>query len=407
MLHVCKGLLRAGVTLAAATAAVALPALLLAPTAARAADHREAPATSVDPAADLLDVYCFVNPNDTSKVVLALTVNAAQIGGLPSPSFSPDVLYQFKIDNDGDFAEDLVIQATYDTPGPNQQVTINGPSAPSKAGATNKLLKLKKGQTPAATGPSNATVFAGTDTQKITRAYSGLSDDPFFFDLTFVFRLLGILPGGPLTRAPGLDFYHTTNISALVVEVPRTALLKEGGSNTINVWATTSRSTSTRRSIKAKDKNATSFVQFDRTAFPTANTVLIPRPMKDDYNRTVPADDLEKWRQTAINSLTAINNDATYSAQLIDSTILPDVLKLDTTSTAGFPNGRRFEDDVIDTVLTLASKNTVTGDAVNTNDIPFRADFPFIGTAHPADEAIPPRGVQPATQNTPHTHAAG
>ena len=66
-----------------------------------AADHRDAPAIDEDPRADINDIYVFQNAKN-GNVVLAMTVNPFQFGGAPAVDFSPDVLYQFKIDNDGD-----------------------------------------------------------------------------------------------------------------------------------------------------------------------------------------------------------------------------------------------------------------------------------------------------------------
>lgn len=75
----------------------------------QAADHRDAPAIDEDPRADILDIYAFTNPNDTNKVVFVMTVNPFEEGGAPNVFFSEDVLYQFKIDNTGDYKKDLVI----------------------------------------------------------------------------------------------------------------------------------------------------------------------------------------------------------------------------------------------------------------------------------------------------------
>ena len=47
---------------------------------------------------------------------------------------------------------------------------------------------------------------------------------------------------------------------------------------------------------------------------------------------------------------------------------------------AGFPNGRRLGDDVIDTTLTLIAGTTL-GDNANGNDVPLRDVFPFVAPA--------------------------
>src|SRR4051794_1578675 len=287
------------------TIAVAMCAVMLAsPIApAFAADHRDSPAVNGDGRADLLDVYAFVNPNDTNKVVLCLTVNPLTIGGAAQIAFAPDVLYQFKIDNDGDFKEDLVIQAVFTKPGADQQVTVIGPAKPASVGPVNTVLNVKNRNVPSETGPANDTVFNGSPRGGVTRIYAGLNDDPFFLDLIFVFRLTGVSPGGPVSRPPGRDFYNVNNISALVVEVPKSELVGKGGNNIIRVWGTTSRSRETKRAPLKPNQESKTFVQIERTAFPANNTFLIPRGKKDDYNQTVPSDDVKRWRQTAIESL--------------------------------------------------------------------------------------------------------
>src|SRR4029453_14446731 len=91
---------------------VALSMLALLAVPAWTADHRDAPGVNEDPRADINDIYAFVSPN-SGNVVLAMTVNPFQIGGGPGIAFGADVLYEFKIDNDGDNVEDLVVQTTF------------------------------------------------------------------------------------------------------------------------------------------------------------------------------------------------------------------------------------------------------------------------------------------------------
>ena len=353
---------------------------------ARTADHRDAPGISEDGRADLLDVFDFVNPGN-GNVVLAATVNPFAIGGAIQLAFGPDVLYEFKIDNTGDGVEDLVIQATFTptVPGP-QAFSIRGPAKPRVAGIPKSLL-LEDG--PAVTGPANGTVVAGSG--NIFRAFAGLRDDPFFIDLIWVLRLIGALPGGPLTRAPGIDFFATLNCSALVIEVPAAALRGSTG-NVIRVWGTTSRAESTTRSATPylADSHTGTFVQVDATALPAINTVLIPGRLKNAFNRAVPKNH-SLFREAALASLFAINGDHTYSGTLLDAVLLPDVATLDMTKTTGFLNGRRPQDDVIDVVLSAASKGGVAGDAVDGNDIPFLAVFPFLAPPHGPERIIPAR----------------
>jgi len=50
---------------------------------------------------------------------------------------------------------------------------------------------------------------------------------------------------------------------------------------------------------------------------------------------------------------------------------------------AGFPNGRRPQDDVIDIELSIITNGALTtGDSVNGNELPFRNSFPFFAPSH-------------------------
>jgi hypothetical protein len=363
---------------------MAAAALLVVP--ARTADHRDAPGVNEDPRADINDIFAFVNPND-GNVVLAMTVNPFQIGGLPGLSFGQDVLYEFKIDNDGDNVEDLVVQITFTpvVPGP-QRFSVRGPAKPRLAGTASSLPLL---DAPAISGTADGAV--ATATGNVVKGFAGLGDDPFFFDLVFGFRLLGISPGGPLTRAPGIDFFDSINCSIMAVEIPPGALKGRAG-NVVRIWGTTGRQKTTVRSgsVYLPDMHSGPYVQIDRMAIPVENTVLMPTRLKDAFNRSVPATD-HLFREEAILHLVAINHDRTYSQTLVDAVLFPDVLTLDVTKTTGFLNGRRPQDDVIDIVLQAASKGAIQGDGVDANDVPFLADFPFFAPAHGATKVVPAR----------------
>ena len=343
---------------------------------ARAADHRDAPSIHEDPRADLLDVYALVNPNNTNNVVLIWTINPATVPGLGGIAFSPDVLYDFKIDNDGDFKEDLVIQQIFTRPenGP-QQFLLLGPAKPKHSGGIVNTA-LNADDVTHFSGPCNGTIVSGPSGM---RGFAGLTDDPFFFDVVWTFRLLGITPGGPLTnRPPGIDFFAGLNCSTFAVELPA-SLLRGSLGNRINVWSTTSRPMLTllANRTEKEDKTSKQFTQVDREGKPTLNTVLIPTPRKDEFNRGTPFTDRSLFRDQAIATLTRINGDAAYSTQIAD-VLLPDVLVLNLDNTGGYLNGRRPQDDIIDITLNVASKGAVTGDGVNSNDKAFPSDFPFI-----------------------------
>ena len=61
--------------------------------------------------------------------------------------------------------------------------------------------------------------------------------------------------------------------------------------------------------------------------------------------------------------------------------LLPDILTFDTASTAGFPNGRKLNDDVIDTELGLITEGAVTTDCVPADNT-LLGTFPYVGNAN-------------------------
>ena len=76
---------------------------------------------------------------------------------------------------------------------------------------------------------------------------------------------------------------------------------------------------------------------------------------------------------------------------------------------AGFPNGRRVGDDVVDIELRAVLggtpftpdfnvfPNNAIGDGVDTNDVPYLTRFPYLGTPHSGNI----RGSRPHEHHTP------
>src|SRR5437868_14473782 len=151
---------------------------------ARAADHRDAPFVGGAPEGDITDVFAFVDPNDSSRLVLAMGVNSFAVPSAPGTySFSPDYLYQFKIDGNGDGVEDHVLQIKFrNVASGGQVVQVFGPSRPGQIGARNKLTTAL----PAVQGPTGGTMGDANG----VLAFTGLRDGPFVFDLSQFNRIL-------------------------------------------------------------------------------------------------------------------------------------------------------------------------------------------------------------------------
>ena len=154
---------------------------------------------------------------------------------------------------------------------------------------------------------------------------ANLADDPFFFDL-LAFRA-GLNTFCPGAARQGTNFFRGVNTLAIALELPRSVF----ANNTIGVWART----------------FLNGVQIDRMGRPAISTVFMPAALKDAYNLADPVDDQRLFRDPFTATARALGNSADRANFLADF-LLPDIMSLDTSSTAGFPNGRRLADDVID-----------------------------------------------------------
>lgn len=221
-------------------AALVVPAVLV--KRAHASDHADTPNIAANPGTDISDVFMFPSTSNPNNVVLVMNVHPLiGPGAGPATSFDPNVLYQFKIDQNKDGVEDLVIQAKFHGTGPTQTVSIAGPLKPSTTGSTNVL------ETPWPTTGTINTTFSPTDGMQV---FCGAREDPFFFDLDQFFTILPDratpITGKPISNpnapqatswrpAPGpgvtnpaKDFLsvHQFNVLSIVVEVPRSMLTK-------------------------------------------------------------------------------------------------------------------------------------------------------------------------------------
>src|SRR4051812_5768894 len=97
---------------------------------ATGSDHQDTPDVELNPKMDMTDIYAFPSPTP-GRIVLVMDTRAfltpAQAADPVQGSFDPNLLYQFKIDNNGDYTEDRVIQVTFSGEGSAQQVQLRGP----------------------------------------------------------------------------------------------------------------------------------------------------------------------------------------------------------------------------------------------------------------------------------------
>jgi uncharacterized protein DUF4331 len=215
-------------------------------------DHQDTPFVELNPKSDLTDVYAFPGTG-TGRVVLAMDTRAfltpAQAQDPAQASFDHNLLYQFKIDNNGDAREDKVIQVTFTGEGSSQQVEVRGPVAPPVPGSMqNEVADV----TPAVTGALNTSLGDPNGIQ----VFAGPRDDPFFIDLEAAFCILpdrrpvgGELsascalspnPSAPFFfRNPGVNYVNGFNVNSIVVELP-SSMIEGGVPGKLGIWGSIS-----------------------------------------------------------------------------------------------------------------------------------------------------------------------
>jgi hypothetical protein len=148
------------------------------------------------------------------------------------------------------------------------------------------------------------------------------------------------------------------------------------------------------------------YTQIDRKGMPAVNTAVIMS--KDAYNQSSPADDAAgDFVDEIVASVTGLHDaldDDLTGAGLVPCApadcvaqgaplVVPDTLKLDLGSPAGFPNGRLPADPVIDVTLAVLlldlsaegqTATTLAGLPLNppANDVDFGTDFPYFAPPH-------------------------
>jgi hypothetical protein len=213
-------------------------------------DHQDTPLVELNPEQDITDVYVFPG-SAPDRMVLVLNSRAFLTPPqTPGASFDPSLLYQFKVDNDGDALEDKVIQVTFSGTGSTQQVQVRGPVDPPVVGA---MQNEAADVSPAVSGALN-TVLGGSGGIQV---FAGPRDDPFFIDLEAAFCILpdrkpstGVLsqscalaanPSAPFYfRTPGINYVAGFNVLSIVVELP-SSQLENGAPGRLGIWGTISR----------------------------------------------------------------------------------------------------------------------------------------------------------------------
>ncbi len=377
-----------------------------------AADHGDAPNASNDAAADINDVYAFLDPNDNSQIVLILTLRGFIAAGENANfgQFDHRILSAFELETTGDAVADAFIAVTF------------SPQTSRTTPQTATVTAILPGGTPVTlfTAPTTiSTVAATPPPQTVTtnaatgiRFFAGLTDDPFFFDVPAFGRFVAsVLAGTPdpsqLTR--GRDSFAGYNTMAIALSIPRSLL---PGVSTLGVGARTFRISGT-----LGQPGFTVIEQIDRTGIPAVNVALVPFGSKNAYNLASPQQDAAgQFASGIVGTLTALGTSPANRALLASIAVTNgDLLRLNlntpNTGTGGgnnapaaFPNGRRLQDDVIDILLNIITNGLITpqtssspgGDNVPANDVPFQNAFPFLA---PSQQPRAPGTIDDNTRN--------
>ncbi|HXI13161.1 MAG TPA: DUF4331 domain-containing protein [Thermoanaerobaculia bacterium] len=280
--------------------------------------------------------------------------------------------------------------------------------------------------------------------------FAGQRDDPFYIDLGSIFDLLGLRPFNnahliPLAVEPGIDTPGGFNIHTTSIRVPMTELapacpvpaVATNQNCVIGVWATAELPSRLTRTLAAPFITGSgAFVQVSRLGNPLVNELLVDLARKDAFSASQPTGDgaflpliLDPELARLIDTLypaiavpppprndlvtvflTGIPN---VNRQLVSANSPSEQLRLNMGiaptaaicagnrlgfiggDNAGFPNGRRLEDDATDIALRVVAggyalapagfnvfPNNRLGDGVNVNDRPCLTAFPYQGTPH-------------------------
>jgi hypothetical protein len=365
----------------------------------RAADHSEAPLADEDRPNDIGDLYAFLDPNDNTKMVIAFTivgfiVPAEQVN---QGVFDAHSRYRIGLNEDADPAPDRFIDITFSKQTSKkdpQTATIILPDGRTTITAPTTV------PTQAATAPERTVTTDGTSGVSF---FAGVVDDPFFFDIPGFNRFVGSVTAGnadPSQLDRGRDSFAGYDTLGVALSVPVSLL--HPNANKIGVNLVTQRQT--KRTFRPKTGEVVykgPFVNVDRMGLPAINTVLVPFVDKDKYNLASPVDDandvfLADIGGTLTDLGTSAENIGILKALAIDN---GDYLYVDVTTqnsgngggdnaNAGFPNGRRLGDDVVDALVAFVTNFTITaGDHVNGNDVPLTNTFPFFGISQQPRDA--------------------
>ncbi|MDQ3165900.1 MAG: DUF4331 domain-containing protein [Actinomycetota bacterium] len=418
-----------------------------------------------EPEYDNTDVYAFVSPDRESTVTLVANWLPFEepAGGPNFYKFAADGRYNIYVDNDGDARPDVTFRYTFKDHYRTQDTILYNTGVVTSLtdpdlnfyqtytlqrinNDTGKVWTLARDYrvAPSYVGDASMPNYAALRSQAVrgtgeVRTFAGQAEDSFFIDL----RVFDLLYGGDLSEV-GDDTLAGFNVQTLALQVPKKMLAQYQNPSkfpVIGVWSTTDR--------RGADGD---FHQVSRLGNPLVNELVIPIKDKDRFNASMPKNDAqflesvtdpelaelieaiygipapETPREDLVSVfLTGIEGlnqpeDVTPSEQLrlnmsIPPAARPNRLGVIGGDIAGYPNGRRLTDDVIDISLQVVQGELVgnpndLGDAVNRNDNPFGRTFPYVALPVSGSDPMPhpdSSGLTPLTggRGVPSTPSSG
>jgi hypothetical protein len=405
------------------------------PAAAQASSHREAPLISEDPSADNTDTYAFRSPDqpDTATIISNYIPGEDPAAGPNWYTFSPSARYVLYADKNGDGKPDVTWRFRFKNRAPvaflqntQQEYTVTRLDGNNSRVVGSGLLTPPDNIGPRSTPNYHGLATAGVhDLNDGSKVFAGQRDDGFFGDIGAVFDLVAIRSGTGASGG-GKDFFAGYAVHSIALQVPLSQL-DNGGNHVVGIWSATERPVTKVTLAKWRGrkfvKKETEWRQVSRLGNPLINEVLIPTVLKDKWNATSPDKDKQfeqyysspvlakllnqlypqfgPFQETNRTDLVAVLLTGLKEPNLnFTGETRADELRLNLAiaptaavghgnrlgvlggDLAGWPNGRRLEDDVIDISEravggVLIGHSLPLGDGVDANDVPYLAAFPY------------------------------
>jgi hypothetical protein len=333
------------------------------------ADHLDAPgltSPAMDARVDITDHYAFQKPGDPHRTILILNVNP--LAPTHADEFRHDAVYETLVDTNADAKPDIAFRYRFTHKENGKQF--------ARVSRVELRRELEdghlEGENDADTLVEHAPVSFGSDAiithgQHGVRFFAGIRSDPFFFDL------LGFLN---MLKFTGADFFNDKNVFGIALDIPNRLL---GSHPKVGLWT---------RTLVPMLMQPDHLTQADQMGRPAINTVFNHETDKNLFNVTQPAAQRttvtkngQTFLQLFTSELETLGGYSAAQAQGIAEILLPDVLTFDYSSSAGFLNGRRLQDDVIDIELNLVTNGKVKGDGVGPHT-DYLSEFPYLGKPH-------------------------